>query len=35
MSGILNVLGMAEAFAAFYIILVQVNYDLIGDPNRF
>ena len=28
MSGILNVLGMAVAFAAFYIILVQVNYDL-------
>ncbi len=28
MSGILNVLGMAIAFAAFYIILVQVNYDL-------
>ncbi|MBQ3176126.1 MAG: hypothetical protein IJB58_09145 [Bacteroidales bacterium] len=27
-SGILNVLGMAVAFAAFYIILVQVNYDL-------
>ena len=28
MSGILNVLGMAVAFAAFYIILVQVDYDL-------
>lgn len=28
MSGILNVLGMAVAFAAFYIILVQVNHDL-------
>ncbi len=28
MSSILNVLGMAVAFAAFYIILVQVNYDL-------
>lgn len=28
LSGILNVLGMAVAFAAFYIILVQVNYDL-------
>ena len=28
MSGILNVLGMAVAFTAFYIILVQVNYDL-------
>ena len=28
MSGLLNVLGMAVAFAAFYIILVQVNYDL-------
>ena len=27
-SGILNVLGMAVAFAAFYIILVQVDYDL-------
>ncbi|MBR7157281.1 MAG: ABC transporter permease, partial [Bacteroidales bacterium] len=27
-SSILNVLGMAVAFAAFYIILVQVNYDL-------
>ena len=27
-SGILNVLGMAVAFAAFYIIMVQVNYDL-------
>lgn len=27
-SGFLNVLGMAVAFAAFYIILVQVNYDL-------
>ncbi len=27
-SGILNVLGMAVAFAAFFIILVQVNYDL-------
>ena len=27
-SGLLNVLGMAVAFAAFYIILVQVNYDL-------
>ena len=35
MSSILNVLGMAVAFAAFYIILVQVDYDLIGDPNRF
>ena len=28
MSSILNVLGMAVAFAAFYIILVQVDYDL-------
>lgn len=28
LSGILNVLGMAVAFAAFYIILVQVDYDL-------
>jgi len=28
MSGILNVLGLAVAFAAFYIILVQVDYDL-------
>ena len=28
MSGILNVLGMAVAFAAFYIIFVQVNYEL-------
>ena len=28
MSGILNVLGMAVAFAAFYIIFVQVDYDL-------
>ena len=28
MSCILNVLGMAVAFAAFYIILVQVDYDL-------
>ncbi|MBO5768667.1 MAG: ABC transporter permease, partial [Bacteroidales bacterium] len=28
MSSFLNVLGMAVAFAAFYIILVQVNYDL-------
>ncbi len=27
-SSFLNVLGMAVAFAAFYIILVQVNYDL-------
>ena len=28
MSSILNVLGMAVAFAAFYIILVKVDYDL-------
>ena len=28
MSSILNILGMAVAFAAFYIILVQVDYDL-------
>ena len=28
MSSVLNVLGMAVAFAAFYIILVQVDYDL-------
>ena len=28
MSSILNVLGMAVALAAFYIIMVQVNYDL-------
>ena len=28
MSSILNVLGMAVAFAAFYIILVQVDYDM-------
>ena len=28
MSSILNVLGMAVAFAAFYIILVQVDYEL-------
>ena len=28
MSSILNVLGMAVAFAAFYIILVHVDYDL-------
>ena len=28
MSSILNVFGMAVAFAAFYIILVQVDYDL-------
>ena len=28
MSSILNVLGIAVAFAAFYIILVQVDYDL-------
>ena len=39
MSGILNVLGMAVAFAAFYIILVQVDYDLnfnkgIKDSDR-
>ena len=27
-SGILNMLGMAVAFATFYIILVQVSYDL-------
>lgn len=27
-STILNILGMTAAFAAFYIILVQVNHDL-------
>ena len=27
LSSILNVLGMAVAFAAFYIILCQVNYE--------
>lgn len=26
-AGILNVLGMTVAFAAIYIILVQINYD--------
>ena len=39
MSSILNVLGLAVAFAAFYIILVQVDYDLnfnkdINDSER-
>ena len=27
-SSLLNILGMAVAFAAVYIIMVQVNYDL-------
>ena len=26
-AGILNLLGMTVAFAAIYIIMVQVNYD--------
>ena len=35
-SSVLNILGMALAFAAVYLIMVQVNYDLSynkGIPN--
>lgn len=37
LSGVLNILGMTVAFAALYIILVQVHHDLTynGSPAKF
>lgn len=34
LSGVLNILGMTVAFAALYIILVQVHHDLTYNIKR-